>query len=188
MQSSDKFITRASSIIILVTSLAIIAFMSYGGCGGGSNDGGSGPSSSPAPTATFTPPTPTPTTPPGATGSPGCGSVQVSIACPAVSLEEPNCIGHVCKVIDETGSEPVLIDEFTIGFSVKCTAFDCFTLECENTSEIIGDSTIVIESVSGIPVNEDSEEIEYNGKPDGTIFFDDTDYTFRCSDGGMVVP
>lgn len=135
----------------------------------------------PAPTATFTPPTPTPTLPPGATGSPDCVSLDVSLGCPAVSLEGSGCRNHDCKVIDDSGAEPVLVTSFLIPFGHKCTAFDCFTLECEDTSPAIGDSVIVIESVSGIPVSEGAETVERNGKPGGTIFFGDSEYRIECS-------
>lgn len=186
MKSPDTLAARASSIIVLVSSLVIISFMAYGGCGGGGNGDSS---STPVPTATFTPPTPTPTLPPGATGSPGCISLDVSLGCPAVSLEGSKCRNHDCKVIDDSGAGPVLVTSFLVPFGHKCTAFDCFTLECRDTSPVIDDSVIVIESVSGIPVSEGAQTVEHNGEPEGTIFFDDSEYRIECSFvGSNMVP
>ncbi|MGD9651438.1 MAG: hypothetical protein AB7I96_10785 [Candidatus Dadabacteria bacterium] len=177
----ETFTIRASSMIVLLSSLVIISLMSYGGCGGGSGGGDDGGGSGPVPTATFTPPTPTPTTPPGATGSPDCFSVDVSLGCPAVSLERSRCRNHDCNVIDDSGDDPFLVTSFLIPFGLKCTALDCVTLECHDTSPAIDDSIIVIESVSGIPVSEGEETAEPNGKPEGTIYFDDSEYRIECS-------
>jgi len=186
--TEGAFLRKVSSVIILVTSLSIIGMMTYGGCGGGGggggdDDGGNGP----APTATFTPPTPTRT--PGGTGfPPSCdGTFGVSLSCPAVSLEGSVCQPYIFDVIDDSGPEPIIVDEsVTLRFGDKCIALDCFTLDCTGIPSGATVSTFIIETVNDVAVGEDVQGEIHSGCPEGPIFIDDNEYYFDCQ--GLIVP
>jgi len=168
--TGDAFLRKVSSLIIIVTSLSIIGMMIYGGCG---SSGGS----------------PTPTSTPGGTGfPPECnGTFDVSLSCPAVSLERSVCLPYVYDVIDDSGPEPVIVYEFvTLRFGDKCIALDCFTLDCNNVSSGVGDAIFIVETVNGITVGEDVQGEISSGCPEGPIFIDDNEYYFDCQ--GIIVP
>jgi len=167
--TESAFLTRICSLIILVTSLTIIGTMIYGGC---SSDG-----------------TPSPTRTPGGTGfPPECDNTfDVSLSCPAVSLEGSPCLTYVYDVIDDSGPEPVVVEDFvTIRFGEKCAAADCFTLECEGIESGIGDATFIIETVNDITVGEDVQGEIYSGLPEGPIFIGEDEFFFDCQ--GTIVP
>lgn len=168
--TESTFLTRACSLIVLVTSLSIIGLMIYGGC---SSNG--------------QPPPPIRT--PGGTGfPPECdGTFDVSLSCPAVSLEDSPCLTYVYDVIDNSGPEPVVVNEFVrIRFGELCTALDCFTLECEGIESGIGDATFIIETVNDITVGEDVQGEINSGLPEGPIFIGEDEFFFDCQ--GTIVP
>lgn len=168
--TGDAFLRKVSSLIIIVTSLSIIGMMIYGGCSSGAGS-------------------PTPTRTPGSTGfPPSCdGTFDVSLSCPAVSLEGSVCLTYVYDVIDNSGPEPVVVDEFvTLRFGETCTALDCFTLDCNNISSGIGDAIFTVETVNDITVGEDVAGEINSGLPEGPIFIGDNEYYFDCL--GTIVP
>ncbi len=168
--TGDAFLRRVSSLIIIVTSLSIIGMMIYGGCSSGAGS-------------------PTPTRTPGGTGfPPSCdGTFDVSLSCPAVSLEGSICQPYIFDVIDDSGPEPIVVDEsVTLRFGDKCIALDCFTLECTGIPSGTTVSTFIIETVNDIAVGEDVQGEIHSGCPEGPIFIGDNEYFFDCQ--GIIVP
>lgn len=168
--AEGAFLTRISSFIILATSLTIIGLTMYGGC---SSDG--------------VPPPPTRT--PGGTGfPPECdGTFDVSLSCPAESLQNSPCLSYVYDVIDNSGPEPVIVDEFVIiRFGESCTALDCFTLDCTGIPSGIGDAVFIVETVNDITVGEDVNGEINSGLPEGPIFIGEDEFFFDCQ--GIIVP
>ena len=167
--TGDAFINRTSSLIVLISSIVMIAFMVTGGCEG---DGGG--------------------TPPSATGfPPECnGTFDVDLSCPASSLSGSTCLPYVCDIVDDTGNSPEIVDTTTIIFGKSCTQADCFTLECQdifNGPVIDADAaTIVIESVSGTPVGGDVGGKVFQGTPDGRIIIDGEEFALDCN--GFITP
>jgi hypothetical protein len=161
----DALICRAAEMIIVISSVAVIALMAVGGC----NNGGHG---EPAPTGF----------------PPECdGTFDVDLSCPATSLAGSVCLPYICDVIDDSEEPPMVIDNITIVFGDHCTDTDCFTLECQDISVIGADSaTIIIESVSGTPVGEDAEGSVFQGTPDGRIIIDGEEFALDCN--GIVTP
>lgn len=167
--TGDALIGRASSLIVLISSIVMIALMVTGGCGGnGSN------------------------TPPSATGfPPECdGTFDVDLSCPATSLAGSICLPYFCDIVDDTVAPAEVIDTTTFVFGDNCTDTDCFTLECEdifNGPVIDADTaTIIIETVDGIPVGEDAVGEAEFGLPDGRIIIDSEEFALDCQ--GIVVP
>ncbi len=167
--AGDALIYRTSGLIVLISSIAMIALMVTGGCGGnGSN------------------------TPPSATGfPPECdGTFGVDLSCPATSLAGSVCLPYFCDIVDDTVTPAEVIDTTTFVFGDNCTDTDCFTLECQdifNGSVIDADAaTIIIETVDGIPVGEDVEGEAEFGLPDGRIIIDSEEFALDCV--GIVVP
>ncbi|GEM_PF-2085174 len=172
--TGDALIGRASSLIVLISSIVMIALMVTGGCESG---GHGGPSFTPSPAPTGFPPE--------------CeGTFGVDLSCPAASLAASVCLPYVCDIFDDTGSPAVEIDSIQFVFGDSCTNTDCFTLECQgifNGSVFDAESaTIMVEDVSGFVVGEDVEgEIEF-GLPAGRIIIEGEDFPIDCS--GIVVP
>lgn len=172
--SGDTLINRVAEMIILVSSVAVIAFMAVGGCESG---GHGGPSFTPSPAPTGFPPE--------------CeGTFGVDLSCPAESLAGSFCLPYTCDIFDDSTSPAVEIDSITVVFGDQCMATDCFTLECQgilNGSVFDADSaTLVVEDVSGFVVGEDVEgEIEF-GLPAGRILIEGEEFPFGCD--GIVVP
>ena len=164
--AGDALIYRTSGLIVLISSIAMIALMVTGGCGGnGSN------------------------TPPSATGfPPECdGTFGVDLSCPATSLAGSVCLPYVCDVIDDSEEPPMIIDNITVVFGDHCTDTDCFTLECQDISVIDADAaTIIIDSVSGTPVGEDVEGSVFQGTPDGVIIIGGEEFVLDCN--GFITP
>ncbi|MEW6144376.1 MAG: hypothetical protein AB1598_05095 [Thermodesulfobacteriota bacterium] len=156
----DALINRAAEMIVIISSVAVIALMAVGGC----NNGGHG---EPAPTGF----------------PPECeGTFDVDLSCPATSLAGSVCLPYSCDVIDDGVEPPMVIDSIIIVFGDHCTDTDCFTLECQDISVIGADSaTIIIESVSGTPVGEDVEGSVFQGLPDGRIIIDGEEFALDCT-------
>src|SRR3990167_5908022 len=141
----DALIDRTSGLIVLISSIAMIALMVAGGCES---------SNHPDPVVTTTP---SPQPSPQVTGfPPECtNTFYVDLSCPATSLAGSTCLPYVCDIVDNSEEPPVIIDNLTVVFGDKCTDTDCFTLECQDISVIDADAaTIIIDSVSGTPVGE----------------------------------
>ncbi len=165
--AGDALIYRTSGLIVLISSIAMIALMVTGGCDG---NGDNSP-------------------PPGATGfPPKCdGTFDVDLSCPATSLAGSVCLPYVCDVIDDSEEPPMIIDNITVVFGDNCTDTDCFTLECQDISVIDADAaTIIIDSVSGMPVGEDVEGSVFQGTPDGVIIIGGEEFVLDCN--GFVTP
>lgn len=172
--AGDALINRAAEMIVLISSVAIIALMVAGGC---ENGGHGGPSFTPTPAPTWFPPE--------------CeGTFDVDLSCPATSLAGSVCLPYFCDIIDDSVSPVDVIDATTFVFGDSCTDTDCFTLECGDIfsgSVIDADAaSITIETVDGIPVGEDVEDSVFQGIPDGAIFIDGQEFALDCV--GMVVP
>ena len=171
--TGDVLINRTSGLIVLISSIIMIALMVTGGC-----DSSNGNSS----------PTPTP----GPTGfPPECdGTFGVDLSCPAESLEGSVCLPYFCDIIDDSEPPGNVIDTITIVFGDHCTASDCFTLGCQdifNGTVFNADSaTIVIETVDGTPVGEDTMGEVNMGVPDGRIIIDGEDFALDCQ--GFITP
>lgn len=166
--AGDVLIGRASSLIVLISSIVMIAFMVTGGCN--SNNNGT-----PAPTGF----------------PPECdGTFDVDLSCPATSLAGSTCLSYLCDIIDNSEEPPLIIDNITVVFGDHCTDTDCFTLECQdifNGSVIDADTaTFIIETVDGTPVGEDVEGNVFQGTPDGVIIIDGEEFALDCN--GFITP
>jgi hypothetical protein len=176
--AGDAFIGRASSLIVLISSIVMIALMVTGGCE--SNNSGN-PSTTPSPSPS-----------PQVTGfPPECeGTFGVDLSCPASSLAASVCLPYFCDIVDDTVTPAEVIDTTTFVFGDNCTDTDCFTLECRdifNGSVIDADAaTIIIETVDDIPVGEDVVGEAEFGLPDGRIIIDSEEFALDCL--GIVVP
>ena len=172
--SGDTLINRAAEIIVVISSLLVIALMVTGGCDSGGHGG----------------PSVTPT--PGATGfPPECeGTFDVDLSCPAESLAGSFCLPYTCDIFDDSTSPAVEIDSIQFVFGDSCTNTDCFTLECQNIfngSVFDADSAnIVVEDVSGFVVGEDVDGEINAGLPAGRITIEGEEFQFTCD--GIVVP
>ena len=167
--AGDVLIGRASSLIVLISSIVMIAFMVTGGCDGSGNGDNSPP--------------------PGATGfPPECdGTFDVDLSCPATSLAGSTCLPYLCDIVDDSEEPPAIIDNLTVVFGDNCTDTDCFTLECQDISVIDADAaTIIIDSVSGTPVGEDVEGNVFQGTPDGRIIIGNEEFALDCN--GFITP
>ena len=172
--AGDVLIGRASSLIVLISSIVMIAFMVTGGCESG---GHGGPSLTPHPT------------PGGATDfPPECiNTFNVDLSCPATSLAGSTCLPYLCDIIDNSEEPPLIIDNLTVVFGDHCTDTDCFTLECQDISVIDANTaTIIIDSVSGTPVGEDVEGNVFQGTPDGVIIIGGEEFALDCN--GFITP
>ncbi len=170
----DSLINRTAEMIVLISSVAIIALMVTGGCNSG---GHGGPPVTPTPAPTGFPPE--------------CeGTFDVDLSCPAASLAGSTCLPYLCDIVDDSEEMPVIIDNLTVVFGDNCTDTDCFTLECEdifNGPVIDADTaTIIIETVDGTPVGEDVEGSVFQGTPDGRIFIDGEEFALDCN--GFITP
>jgi hypothetical protein len=164
-KAGDRYLNRAAEIIVIISSVAVIAFMAVGGC----NNGGHG---EPSPTGF----------------PPECdGTFGVDLNCPAGSLAGSVCLPYVCDVINDSEEPPMIVDNITVVFGDHCTDTDCFTLECQDISVIGADSaTIIIESVDGMPVGEGAMGVVDSGLPDGRIIIDGEEFALDCD--GFVIP
>ena len=176
--AEDSFARRASTVIVIISSLVIISLMLTGGCDG---------------TATSIQiPTPTPTWAPSTGFPPHCdGTFDVSLGCPATSLAGSVCQPYWCDVIDDSIEPGAIVEEIAVVFGDACTDVDCFTLECQGihsriTETSIGQATIIIETVNDIPVGEDVEDEFFSGMPDGRIILDGQDLLLDCN--SIIVP
>ena len=167
--AGDALIDRTSGLIVLISTIVMIALMVTGGCDSNSNGDSS--------------PTPAPTGFP-----PECdGTFGVDLSCPATSLAGSVCLPYVCDVIDDSEEPPMIIDNITVVFGDHCTDTDCFTLECQDISVIGADAaTIIIESVDGTPVGEDVEGSVFQGTPDGVIIIGGEEFVLDCN--GFITP
>ncbi|MEQ9619769.1 MAG: hypothetical protein RIG61_11440 [Deltaproteobacteria bacterium] len=168
----EPFAERVAEIIILISSLVIIAFMITGGC-----EGSGGASPTPQPATTGFPPE--------------CdGTFDIDLSCPATSLAGSVCLPYICDIIDDSTEIPEIVDNITIVFGKKCTDTDCFRLECEDLKNESGtvaeEASIVIESVNDTPVGEDVEGQESFGFPKGAIFIGGEEFFLDCN--SAVVP
>ncbi|MGH7851718.1 MAG: hypothetical protein ACREOP_15600 [Thermodesulfobacteriota bacterium] len=170
--AGDALIYRTSGLIILISSIVMIALMITGGCDGSGNGDNSPP--------------------PGATGfPPECdGTFDVDLSCPATSLAGSVCLPYFCDIVDDSVSPAEVIDTTTFVFGDQCTDTDCFTLECQdifNGSVIDADAaTVIIETVDGTPVGEDVEGNVFQGTPDGRIIIGNEEFVLDCL--GFVTP
>lgn len=175
MKDIGEYLVELSvELIILVSTVVVIAFMVTGGCG---NENGS----------------PTPTASPPTTGfPPECnGTFDVSLSCPAESLAGSVCLPYYCDILDSSGAELEVFDTFSIVFGRNCTETDCFTLECSDLSidfedVIANEATFIIESIDDIPVGEDVEGVQTSGRPKGSIIIDGEEFEFTCP--GYALP
>ena len=177
-EAEDSFVRRASTIIVIISSVVIISLMLTGGCDG---------------TATSIQiPTPTPTLAPSTGFPPACdGTFDVSLSCPAASLASSVCQPYWCDVIDDSTEPGAIVEEIAVVFGDACTDVDCFTLECQDihsriTETSIGQATIIIETVNDIPVGENVEGEEFSGLPDGRILIDGENFLLDCN--SIIVP
>jgi hypothetical protein len=166
--AGDVLIGRASSLIVLISSIVMIALMVTGGCD--SNNNGT-----PAPTGF----------------PPECdGTFDVDLSCPATSLAGSVCLPYFCDIVDDTVAPAEVIDTTTFVFGDNCTDTDCFTLECQdifNGSVIDADAaTVIIETVDGTPVGENVEGSVFQGTPDGRIIIGNEEFALDCL--GFVTP
>ncbi len=172
--AGDSLINRTAEMIVLISSVAIIALMVTGGCNSG---GHGGPSVTPTPAPTGFPPE--------------CdGTFDVDLSCPAASLAGSVCLPYFCDIVDDTVAPAEVIDTTTFVFGDNCTDTDCFTLECEdifNGPVIDADTaTIIIETVDGTPVGEDVEGSVFQGTPDGVITIGGEEFVLDCN--GFITP
>ena len=169
VNAGDALINRSVELIVLISSVVMIAFMITGGCGGnGSNS------------------------PPVVTGFPPecAGTFDVDLSCPAESLAGSTCLPYTCDITDNSTDPPEVINSFHIVFGRNCVDTDCFTLVCQdlmNGSVIVAEeASIIVESVSGIQVGEDVEGQVGYGLPKGTIFIGQEQFSVDCP--VIVVP
>jgi hypothetical protein len=164
-KAGNALINHSAELIVLISSVVMIAFMITGGCGGnGSNPRRRRPQDSP----------------------PECnGTFGVDLSCPAESLAGSTCLPHGCEVVDNSGSIPEPVDTIQIIFGSSCTDTDYFTLECRNLRGQSGifaeEASISIDSVNDIPVSPDVEGQADYGLPKGTIFTGDNEYLLDCN-------
>lgn len=170
--AEDRFIRRASAVIVIVSSLVIISLMLTGGCDG---------------TATSIQiPTPTPTWAPSTGFPPEC--VGISLSCPAADFERAYCVNNECELIDNSVEPPQVIETFFINFSDSCDDVDCFTFECRDVpiGGVLESPIFIIESLNDYPVGEDIAGPFDFGFPKGTIILNGEEFVFSC--GIIAVP
>lgn len=170
--AEDAFIRRASTVIVIISSLVIISLMLTGGC-----DGTATSNQIPTPTPTFAP----------STGFPS-ECVGISLGCPAADFKRAYCVNNRCEVIDNSVEPPVVIETFFINFSETCADVDCFTLECQGVpiGGVLESPTFIIETLNDYPVGEDIAGPFEFGFPKGTISLSSGDFAFSC--GIIAVP
>jgi hypothetical protein len=144
----DVLIGRASSLIVLISSIAMIALMVTGGCE--SNNSGN-PSTTPSPSPS-----------PQVTGfPPECGSPNIDLGCPAGSFLDFDCYSYDCDILDNSTEPPGEVDSFRIIFVRSCAETDCFSLECldlkQGARTVAEEASITFDEINGMPVGEDVE-------------------------------
>lgn len=138
--AGDALIYRTSGLIVLISSIAMIALMVAGGCDG---NGDNSP-------------------PPGATGfPPECGSPNIDLGCPAGSFLDFDCYSYDCDILDNSTEPPGEVDTFHIIFVRSCAETDCFSLECMDLKQgartVAEEASITFDEINGMPVGEDVE-------------------------------
>ncbi len=164
--AGDVLINRSAELIILISSVVMIAFMITGGCGGnGSN------------------------TPPPTTGfPPECGSPNIDLSCPAGSFLDFDCYSYDCDILDNSTEPPGDVDSFQIIFVRSCSETDCFTLDCHDLMQgsrtVAEEAAITIGEVNGMPVGEDVEgDTGFVSSIKGSIEIDGQEFGLDCASG-----
>lgn len=170
--AEDAFIRRASTVIVIISSLVIISLMLTGGC-----DGTATSNQIPTPTPTWTP----------STGFPS-ECVGISLGCPAADFERAYCVNNECELIDNSVEPHQVIETFFINFSQSCDVVDCFTFECGDVpiGGVLESPRFIIETLNDYPVGEDIAGPFEFGFPKGTISLSSGDFAFSC--GIVAVP
>jgi hypothetical protein len=164
--AGDALIYRTSGLIVLISSIVMIALMVTGGCGGnGSN------------------------TPPSATGfPPECGSPNIDLSCPAGSFLDFDCYSYDCGILDNSTEPPGEVDSFHIIFVRSCAETDCFSLECMDLKQgartVAEEASITFDEINGMPVGEDEEgETGFVFSITGSIEIDGSEFGLDCVSG-----